>query len=90
MDFEITCVPIITYADFCILSVVAGGHQKFFYLENEGMGMVSHEVQYVYGLSEEEFEHMDITETLDACSDDYDISGETDDGKEYIFFKFVG
>jgi hypothetical protein len=87
---DITCVPIITYPDFCILSVVAGGHQKFFYLENEGMGMVSHEVQYVYGLCADEFEPMDMTEILDACPDDYDISGETDDGQEYIFFKFVG
>ena len=69
--------------------IVAGGHQKFFYLEDAGMGLVSHEVQYVYGISPEEFEHMD-TARFQACPDDYDISGETDDGKEYIFFKFIG
>lgn len=85
----INCVPIITHPDFCILSVVADDHQKFFCLENAGMGMVSHEVQFVCGMSAKEFEHMD-TARFQACSGDYDISGETDDGQHYLFFKFVG
>jgi len=87
MAFDFGVDIIITYDDWCVLNVGALDTEKYFCISNVDEPFIMTELELVGYMYYDEYENMDMDEILNSVND-YDLCGETDDGRIYMFFKY--